>query len=361
MRPQGFDTKYPEETFMKQTRRSFTRTLAIGSALALTALTQGPAPAAAQEVINWRLQAHLPTGSGSWNDSVVALAERVAERTEGRLKINVHPADSLMASSEIFPAVARGVIEMGYTSPAYFQDQVPTGGLAFSIPGAFHSVWEATYFWKHLGFEDLIREEALAKGVHYYTDKLYPTELVLKEVPASLADLSKMRIRSAGALQRYLASVGASPVFAPGSEIYLAMTTGVVDGAHWGAAQEANSLSLYEAAKFHMRPAVGIGGVEAFIISRKAMDALPEDLRRILTQTLEENFWSRTVQYQYQEEKMLRELAETQGVTVAELPQDVQEKMREAGKAFRAEEAARSPNAAEAVRRLEEFLAGLGR
>ncbi|WP_158617360.1 TRAP transporter substrate-binding protein DctP [Falsigemmobacter faecalis] len=346
---------------MKQTRRSFTRTFAIGSALALAGWSQNPAPAEAQEVITWRLQAHLPTGSGSWNDSVVALSTRVAERSNGRLKISVHPADSLMASSEIFPAVARGVIEMGYSSPAYFQDQVPTGGLAFSIPGAFQSVWEATYFWKHLGFEALIREEAQAKGVHYFTDKLYPTELVLKEVPASLADLSKMRIRSAGALQRYLAGVGAAPVFAPGSEIYLALTTGVVDGAHWGAAQEANSLSLYEAAKFHMRPALGIGGVEAFIINEKAMAALPEDLRDILSQTLEENFWARTVEYQHQEEKMLRELAQSQGVTVAQLPQDVQDKMREAGKAFRAEEAARSPNAAEAVRRLEDFLAGMGR
>lgn len=333
---------------------------AFGAAIAV-AMPLAVTSAAAQDAVEWRLQAHLPTGSGSWTDSVVALADKIEQRTDGRLKIRPHAADSLMAASEIFPAVRRGVIEIGYTSPAYIMDYVPTAGLAFAVPGAFQEVWEATYFWKHLGFEELIREEAAKQGIHYYTDKLYPTEMVMKQPVASLEDFATRRIRSAGMLQRFISEVGGTTTHVPGPEIYLALSTGVVDGAHWGAAQEANALSLYEAAKYHVRPPLGIGGVEAFIINERAMAALPEDVRKIVHDTLEEHFWARTNEYQFQEVKMLGELAETQGVQVTELPQDVQARMWEVGRQLREQEAQKSENAAEAVRRLDAFLAVLGR
>lgn len=314
-----------------------------------------------ESVIKWRLQAHLPTGSGSWQDSVVALRDKLAERTGGRLQIELHAADSLMGATEIFPAVRRGILQMGYTSPAYLMEYVPTAGLAFAVPGAFQDVWEAVYFWKNLGFEDLIREEAAQLGVHYFTDKLYPTEMVLKKQVRSLREFSSLRIRSAGMLQRYITRVGAATSYIPGAEIYPALSTGVVDGAHWGAAQEANALSLYETAKYHMRPALGIGGVEAFIINQKAMQSLPEDIRQIVTETLEEHFWLRTIEYQYQELEMLKKLADEKGVQVVELPQDVQARLWEVGRELRAEEAKKSDNTREAVRRLEEFLKVVGR
>jgi len=336
-------------------------TLVVGVAVAMLgsgAFAQETKP---QNVIKWRLQAHLPTGSGSWQDSVVAMRDKLAERTGGRLQIELHPANSLMGATEIFPAVRRGILQIGYTSPAYLMEHVPTAGLAFAVPGAFQDVWEALYFWKNLGFEDLIREEAEKQGVYYFTDKLYPTEMVLKKPVGSLREFSSLRIRSAGMLQRYINQVGAATSYIPGPEIYQAMAPGGVDGAHWGAAQEANSLSLYETAKYHVRPALGVGGVEAFIINKKALDSLPEDIRRIVVETMEEHFWLRTIEYQYQELKLLKQLAEEKGVQVVELPQDVQAKLWEVGRQMRAEEAKKSDNAREAVRRLEDFLHTLGR
>ncbi|MFP1683073.1 TRAP transporter substrate-binding protein DctP [Alloalcanivorax sp. C16-1] len=325
----------------------------------------GPATVFAEdadkEVIHWTLQAHLPPGSGSWQDSVVAVKERLYERTDGRLDIKLHSAGSLFDAKEIFPAVKRGVIEIGYTSPAYLMSYIPTAGLAFSVPGAFQNVWEAEYFWTHLGFESLIREEAREQGVHYFTDKLYPTEMVLKKPVESLEDFSALKIRSAGLMQSFVSEVGAAATYVPGPEIYQALSTGVVDGAHWGAAQEANALSLYEVAKYHVRPALGIGGVEAFIINDKALAALPEDIREIVVETLDEHFWERTNEYLYQETLMLKQLADTQNVKVIELPDDVQQRMWKVGAELRAEEAKKSDRAAEAVERLNGFLRSLGR
>jgi TRAP-type C4-dicarboxylate transport system substrate-binding protein len=316
---------------------------------------------AAAESVTWRLQTHIPTGSGSWEDSVVAMAEKIEERTDGRLKIELHSAGALMGATEIFPAVKRGIIQMGYTSPAYLMEYIPTAGLAFAVPGAFQETWEATHFWKNLGFEDLVREEAAEHGILYFTEKLYPTEMVLKEPVESLEDFSSLKVRSAGLLQTFLTEVGAAATYIPGPEIYQALSTGVVDGAHWGAVQEANALSLYETAKYHVKPALGIGGVEAWIINEDAMNKLPGDVQEIVKTTIEEHFWKRTTEYQYQELATLKKLEETQGVELIELPQAVQDRMWEVGQEIRNEQAEKSENAAEAVRRLDEFLESLDR
>lgn len=313
------------------------------------------------EVIEWTLQAHLPPGSGSWQDSVVAVKKKLYEQTDGRLDIKLHSAGELFEATEIFPAVKRGVIEMGYTSPAYLMSYIPTAGLAFSVPGAFQNVWEAQYFWTHLGFESLIQEEAEKHGIQYFTDKLYPTEMVLKKPVDSLEEFRGLKIRSAGLLQSFLSDLGAAATYVPGPEIYQALSTGVVDGAHWGAAQEANALSLYEVAKYHVRPALGIGGVEAFIINEKALAALPDDIREIVVETLEQHFSDRTNEYLYQETLMLEKLEASEGVTVVELPQEVQDRMWQAGEKLREAEAKKSANATEAVERLNNFLRSLGR
>src|SRR5690606_16117718 len=306
-------------------------TLVVGVAVARLgsgAFAQESKPA---NVIKWRLQAHLPTGSGSWQDSVVAMRDKLAERTGGRLQIELHAANSLMGATDIFPAVRRGILQMGYTSPAYLMEYMPTTGLAFAVPGAFQDVWEAVYFWKNLGFEDLIREEAAQQGVYYFTDKLYPTEMVLRKPVNSLRDFSSLRIRSAAMLHRYITQIGTATSYIPGPYNYRALSTGVVDRLHACAVQEANSLSLYETAKYHVRPALGIGGVEAFIINKKAVESLPADIRQIVTETLEEHFWLRTVEYQYQELKMLNTLSQEKGVQVIELPEEVQARMQEVG------------------------------
>lgn len=58
---------------------------------------------------------------------------------------------------------------------------------------------------------------------------------------------------------------------------------------------------------------------------------------------------------------MLKKLKETQGVEVIELPQEVQDRMWAVGEKIRKEEAKKSDNAAEAVKRLDQFLRSLGR
>jgi TRAP-type mannitol/chloroaromatic compound transport system substrate-binding protein len=334
--------------------------LAAGAATAAAAAF--PAPAIAQDKsVSWRVQSHWPRASSSFKDSLELLRNNLDKRTNGKLKLEPFEAGALFGATETFAAVKRGAIQMGTISPAYILGDVTTAGIAYGLPNAFHEVWEAAYYFKHLGFEDMIRKETLEKhGVYYATDKVYSTEMVIKKEIKTQADYNALTIRSSGTLQQFLTGAGAAASMIPGPELYQALSSGVVDGAHWGAVQGALSMSLYEVAKFHVRPPLNIGGIDAFVINQKAIDDLPADVRLVLTNTLEEQFWRRTNEYQFKEEVALARAKQKHKIQVVDLPKEVREKMKGVAKEIWEKERAKSEQSKEAMARLEKFLGELG-
>ncbi|QCF26456.1 TRAP transporter substrate-binding protein DctP [Hydrocarboniclastica marina] len=331
------------------------------AAIGLVATLALPGFAAAEEKsTTWRVQSHWPSASSSYEDSLVRLKNQIEERTEGRVKLNLHEAGALFKAQETFNAVSRGIVEMGTISPAYAQDKISLAGIASGLPFAFRNVWEAAYFHKGLGFEDMLREEAAKHNVYWSTDKVYPTEMVVKNPINSWEDFTSLKIRSSGALQKFLDDAGASTSYLPGSELYPALDSGVVDGAHWGAAQGAASMSLYEVAKYHVQPALNIAGTDVIIVSQKALDKLSDKDQETIKQILDEQFWFRTNEYQYKERVALSKAMEENGVEINTLPEDVQQRLTKAAQASWDEAGERSENAAEALEKMKSFLRELG-
>lgn len=362
-----FNKSHENNDIRKRGRRMkslsmFRKNLLSAAALALATTFALPGIAAAQEqkTTTWRVQSHWPSASSSYEDSLVRLKDQIEERTEGRVKLQLHEAGALFKAQETFNAVSRGIIQMGTISPGYAQDKLSLGGIASGLPFAFRNVWETAYFHKIMGFEDMLREEAAEHGVYYSTDKVYPTEMVVKNPIESWEDFTQLKIRSSGALQKFLDEAGASTSYLPGSELYPALDTGVVDGAHWGAAQGAASMSLYEVAKYHVKPPLNIAGTDVIIVSQKALDALSDEDEETIKQILDEQFWYRTNEYQYQEQIALSNAMAEHGVQVNTLPEDVQQRLTEIAQKTWEEEGERSEKAAEALEMLKSFLGDLG-
>lgn len=333
---------------------------AAAMALAVAATLAPSGTALAQQKVTWRLQSHWPSASSSFKDSLGRLQNELTACTKGRMVLDLHEAGALFPAKEIFPAVKRGVIQMGTISPAYLPETVSTAGIASGLPFAFRNVWEAAYFHKQLGFEKMIRDEVAAQGVYYSTDKVYPTEMVVKSPINSQDDFRKLKIRSSGALQRFLTAGGAAASFLPGPEIYPALSTGVINGVHWGAAQGANSMGLYEVAKYHVQPALNIAGTDAFIVNQKALDGLPPDLRKCMIDTLDEQFWMRTNQYEFQERVTLAKAIKEKGVKINQLPPDVLDHLTKVAAQQWEEEGKKGPGAQKALAMLKGFLTELG-
>ena len=317
--------------------------------------------AAADKVITWKCQAHWPAASASYKGSLLAVAERVKKRSKGRLIIEPYSAGALVPPKEIFNAVKRGMIPIGITSSAYPRAQVPLMNVASGLPCNFGAVWEAVYFYKWMGFEEMMRAEVAKHGMYYASDRVYPTELSLKKPVRSFADFKGLKLRSSGILQVYLTSIGAAASYIPGSEIYAALASGVVEGAHWGAVQGAYTMKFYDINKFHLRPALNVASTDIWLVNKKALAKLPADLRKLLIGILEEEFWLRTNQYQYLEDLTLSKIIKENGVELITLPPAEYAKMQTAALKIWNDVAKKGPACAKAVEMLKEFNRKLGR
>src|SRR5690625_1664125 len=86
-----------------------------------------------KDITTWRVQSHWPASSRSYTDSLITLKDILAERTDGRLVLDLHEAGALFSAKDTFNAVRRGVIQMGTISPGYIIDQVPIAGVASGL------------------------------------------------------------------------------------------------------------------------------------------------------------------------------------------------------------------------------------
>ncbi len=336
----------------------FRRTLLKGSVV----LAGAPAiigTARAQSTVTWKVQAHWPKASASFKDSLEWFAAELGRRTGGRFKMQLFGAGELAKDREIYNIVQRGVVEMGTLSAAYILGEAQAMGLAYGVPGSLREPWELAHYLKNLGGEALVNQELEPKGVIYRTEKAYSTELVVKKKVNSMDDFKSLKLRSAGSMLDYLSMAGASPTQIAGPELYQALSTGVVDGAHWGAAQGALTMKLYEIARYHMRPALGIN-TDAYVFNKAAVEKLPADLRLQLFSLADERFFSRTVEYQHKEEIALTKARAGMKVEVVRWPDAVLKKFSEASQAILAKETAKGELAAKGSATLVALMKDLG-
>ena len=251
--------------------------------------------ARAQGRVRWKLQSHLPKSSVSFQGSLGVLADELEKRTDGRFTLELLGAGELAKGGEIFNFVRRGVVPMGSTSSTYNLGESELAGFYYGIPGAFRDAWEMALFTKQFGLEEAINDELRPKGVFYMADKSVSTELVLKRELSDDTNLGGIKIRSSGILVDFLGAAGFMPQAIAGPELYQALATGVVDGAHWGGPAGAMSMKLWEVAPVHMRQSLVISN-ETYVINVKAYEALPDDLRAIFRTLLEERFYARTME-----------------------------------------------------------------
>jgi TRAP-type mannitol/chloroaromatic compound transport system substrate-binding protein len=345
---------------MKKTLFSWSIVLLAGVGL-LAMLGVGGSALAAEKVYTWKCPAHWPAASSSYKDSLMVVAERVKERTNGRLILEPYPAAALFPGKENFNAVKRGMVPIAVTSAAYDLAAVPLLTVDSGLPLNFSDVWEAIYFWQWLGFEQMMKNEFAKHGLLYYTDKLYPTELSLKKPVRKFEDFKGLKLRSSGILQTFLTSIGSAAAYVPGGEIYTALASGVIDGAHWGAVQGSMSMKFYEISKYHLRPALNIAATDYWVINKKEFEKLPKDLQEILATTLEEEFWLRTNQYIYQENLALAKIQKEMGVELITLPPADFAKMQAVAMKTWDDVAQRSPECAKAVEMLKDFNRKMGR
>lgn len=273
-------------------------------------------------------------------------AKEVNENSEGRIEIKVYSGGELVDSSEILAAVKADVIQMGRGMGHHFTEQ-SIGGIESGLPLAWMSIDEAEKIYTEDGLFDLVSEEYDNRGVHYLGPIwAAPYHFLSKRPMNSLEDLKNMKIRAVGASGKMLKELGVNVVSMPPEDIYLALTTGQIDGVLYGTAFEYKETKYYEAARFFNKTPVLNPIVDTLIINDDLWNNLDDDLKNIVN---EASAKLRVSYYNWlasEDEKTIEELFRN---TSTEFSDEDISAMKEAALKIWEQEAQRSTNNKKAV------------
>ena len=232
-----------------------------------------------------KLQSYYPS---SMMDAEKQFAEKVSKESGGRIKIVPYSGGELVPSSQIFSAVKTGTIGMGRGMGQHFTE-TPIGSIESGMPLAWTSVKEAQAIFTDYGLEKIIADEYAKQGIKYLGPVwAAPYHFLAKRPIKSLDDMRKMKIRAVGASAKTLNKLDIKTVSMPPEDIYLALTTGQIDGVLYGSAYEYKETKYYEGARFFNTTPVLDPIVDTLVINKELWDSMPEDLQATVQKAADE-------------------------------------------------------------------------
>ena len=232
--------------------------------------------------------------------SIEFMAQRVAELSSGKLRIEVYPAEQLGSEREAIELVQLGILSMTKTSTGSMEVFVP----AMKVYGLPYLFLDSEHMWKVL--RGPIGKRLLEagtpsglKGLCYYdagARSFYTTERKVV-TPADLVGL-KIRVQKSEMSLRLIEAMGGSPTPIDWGELYTALQQGVVDGAENNPPSFFNSRH-YETCKYytldeHLRVP------DILVISPTIWNKLSPRQQALLRQAVDESvefqraLWTRT-------------------------------------------------------------------
>ncbi len=267
---------------------------------------------------SWRLAEVHPDGYPTTLGDE-KFAELVAEKSDGRITIDVYPGAQLGEESDAIEQVQLGSIELTRVSSAPMTEFSSGMGL-FGLP----YIWDdADHMWRFLedgnGGKKLLGglAEAGFHGVTYMDPgarSFYTTGKVV-DTPDDLRGL-KIRVQESQVIIDFVNALGASPTPMDYGEVYSALQSGLIDGA------ENNAPSYFSASHFevaknftldeHLRVA------EILVMNKGVWDDLSADDQAIIEEAAAEAAEFQRGKWDEQVETDMAELKNA-GVTITEI------------------------------------------
>jgi len=221
--------------------------------------------------------------------AMVFMAERLAEKSGGRVKLEIYPNEQLGSEREMIEQLQIGSIDMTKTSTSPMEGFIPSMGV-FSVPYIFR---DQEHYWKVL--EGPIGKKLLAagegvgvKGLCFYdagSRSFYTKNKPILQ-PSDLKGM-KIRVQQSATSMEMVKALGASPTPIDWGELYTSLQQGVIDGA------ENNPPSFetshhYEVCK-HYSLDEHTTVPDIILISIATWKKLPDDVRRMVQEAADES------------------------------------------------------------------------
>jgi TRAP-type C4-dicarboxylate transport system substrate-binding protein len=213
----------------------------------------------------------------------IRFAQEVEKRSNGDIKIQFFPAESLVKAGATHTALKNGTVDLSIYPYIYAAGAIPEMNLIL-MPGIWKSHDDVFRFRESAPWKKL---EAKAEAYGFKTlcwIQISGGVASVKKEVSSPADVADSKVRAAGKYMSYsLQQAKASTVSMPSSENYSAMQLGLLD-AMWTSSSSFGAYRLYEVSKFYVSPEQYsiYYTIEPIAISMKAWNKLTPAQQKIL-------------------------------------------------------------------------------
>jgi len=278
----------------------------------------------------WRMVTTWPKNFPGLGTGANYLADLINKLSDGRISVKVYGAGELVDAFGIFDLVSDGGAEMGHGASYYWKGKSQAAQFFAAVPFGF-TAQEINSWFYHGGGMELWQEV-------YEPFGLFPTAAgntgvqmggwFNKEIN-SVEDLQGLKMRIPGLGGEVLKRAGGTPVSLPGGEIFTSLETGAIDATEWVGPYNDLAFGLYKAAKYYYYPGWHEPGtcLECFI-NKKALEALPDDLREIVVNACRVANQDMLAEFTARNNKSLQTLIDEHGVELRKFPDEVLKKLR---------------------------------
>lgn len=182
-----------------------------------------------------KLSHQFPASTGADGDFRDQLAQRFAaeveKKTGGSVKIEIYPGSSLMKTKSQFGALRKGTLDMSVLPLAYGGGEVPE--VTITLMPALVQSYEQGLRWKKAPIGAELEKILEAKGIKILTWVWQAGGIASRDKAiVTPEDAKGLKIRGGDkTMDLMIQGAGGSATNLPSSEIYSAMSTGVLDAA----------------------------------------------------------------------------------------------------------------------------------
>jgi len=273
----------------------------------------------------WKMVTTWPKNFPGLGTGANTVARLITEMSGGRIEVKVYGAKQLVGPFEVFNAVSSGDVEMGHGAAYYWKNKSEAAQFFSAVPFGLNAQ-EMNGWLYYGGGLDLWKE--IYAGFNLVPAAAGNTGVQMggwfnKEIK-SIKDLKGLKMRIPGLGGEVLKRAGGTPVSLPGGEIYTALQSSAIDATEWVGPYNDLAFGFYKVAKYYYYPGWHEPGttLEA-IVNKKAFDALPKDLQRIVESACAVANQDMLAEYTAKNNAALHKLVHQHKVNLKRFPDDV--------------------------------------
>ena len=154
-------------------------------------------------------------------------AREIEKRTDGRVKITLYPAGTLVSGSVMYSSTVDGITDIGTSSFGWERGRHPLMNAFICTPGFPSAKVAARVANEVVG---KFKPKELADTHLLFIHTCAPMHMWSKKPIRTLEDIKGVEIRAAGPTGKLVKNMGGVPVSAPQGEAYEMLSKGIVEG-----------------------------------------------------------------------------------------------------------------------------------